>query len=117
VAPVPGRRARLTEDEGCALLKARFEAAGFSITEHHPFQELGLELTLDGFDVERRVGYEYVTTEAGDREEFTPEVLTRLEDALRAGELTLLLVDEAQVDARALDLAAGRFLRRVRAAP
>lgn len=112
---VPVRRARLTEQEGCALLKARFEAAGFTITEHHPFEEHGLELTLDGFDTDQRVGYEYITTEAGDREEFTPEVIATLEGAMRSGDLVLLLVDEADVDARGLDFATEQFLQRAKA--
>ena len=112
---VPVRRARLTEQEGCALLKARFEAAGFAITEHHPFLEHGVEITLDGFDADERVGYEFVTTDAGDREELTPEVLAKLEGALRAGDLALLLIDEADVDAARLDFAIEQFLQRIQA--
>ncbi|MGE0712174.1 MAG: hypothetical protein AB7N76_29805 [Planctomycetota bacterium] len=107
----PVRRARLTEAEGCALLRVRFQEAGYAIQEHAPFEEGGVRVELDGFDPAARVGYEYLTTEAGDREEFTPEVVGALEARMRAGELFLLLVDEQDVDARGLSLAAERFLQ------
>lgn len=106
----PLRRARLTEAEGCALLKVRFSEAGYAIEEHVAFAEGGVEVVLDGFDPLARVGYEYLTTAAGDREEFTPEVVSALEARMRAGELFLFMVDELDVDARGLSLAAERFL-------
>ena len=106
----PVRRARLTEAEGCALLKVRFSEAGYAIQEHVAFEEEGVEVVLDGYDPAARVGYEYLTTEAGDREEFTPEVVAALEARMREGELFLFLIDELDVDARGLSLAAERFL-------
>ena len=72
------------------------------------------EWTLDGYDPAARVGYEYLTTEAGDREEFTPEVLGALHGMVQRGEVYLFLVDELEVDAPGLSLAAERFLTYVK---
>jgi hypothetical protein len=103
----------MTELEGCAVLKARFEAAGCRIIENHPLGEVPIE--LDGWDAERRVGYEWITTEAGDRDEVTPEVVAALEHKMAAGELYVLLVDEYDVDGpEELARAADRFLARLR---
>lgn len=109
----PIARASLTEAEGSALLKVRFEQAGYAIEAPFAFSEEGVDVELDGFDPDRRVGYEFITTEAGDRASFTPEVVAKLEARMEKGELYLLLVDEADVDADALGDAAARFLETV----
>jgi len=68
-------------------------------------------VTLDGFDAARRIGYEYLTTEAGDRAEFTPAVVAALEAKMARGELYLLLVDQrALPGAELLERAATGFL-------
>lgn len=108
------RQARLTEAEGCALLKVRFKEAGFAVQERFQFEEGGISVELDGYDPATRVGYEYLTTEEGDRIEFTPAVMAVLEGLMEKGELFLLLVDEREVDARGLSLAAERFLTYVK---
>jgi hypothetical protein len=108
----------MTETEGCAVLRGRFEAAGLKIVERFPFDEPGLQLKLDGFDPLRRVGYEYVTTEAGDRAEVTPPVLSALEERNRSGDLKILLVDEADIASpEELAWIADRFLQRVLGSP
>lgn len=84
----------MTEAEGCAVLLEEFSAAGLAIVERFPFDEGGVKVELDGWDEARRVGYEYVTEEARDRDEFTPRNVVALEDRMRAGELWVLLVDE-----------------------
>jgi hypothetical protein len=87
-------------------------AAGLSIVDHHPLEIAGRTILLDGYDPARNVGYEYITTEAGDREEITPEVIAELEERMSHGELFLLLVDEGEVsDEAALSRAADHFLR------
>jgi len=106
-------RATLTEAEGRALLEARFREAGFAIVESYRLTEGDLDVELDGFDPDRRVGYEFLTTEAGDRVEFTPAVVAALERRAAAGELSVFLVDEAEVDGPALDRFARRFLQRL----
>src|SRR4051794_18502344 len=54
------------ERAACALLKQRFEAAGFTIEDNRPFDEDGIRFEIDGFDAQHRVGYEYASEEAGD---------------------------------------------------
>ncbi|MCC6559038.1 MAG: hypothetical protein IT372_39445 [Polyangiaceae bacterium] len=106
----------MNEREGCVLLKAVFEAAGLAIEEAYPFAEGDASISLDGFDPARRVGYEYVTTEAGDRREITPEVIAALDARMERGELFVLLVDERDVpDEAALRFAAEGFLGALRA--
>lgn len=106
------RGAALSEAEGREVLKARFEAAGFAIEEDHLLRAAGADVRLDGYDPRARVGYEFITTQAGDRAEFTPAVVAALEAGNRAGAWALLLVDEAEVDANTLAFAADRFLQR-----
>ena len=86
----------MEERAACALLKARFEQAGFRIAEHQSFDENGIRFEIDGFDAERRVGYEYVTEEAGDGWDVDGDVIAALEARRKNGELHILVVDEAQ---------------------
>ncbi len=54
-----------------------------------------------------RVGYEYITREAGDDRQFDPATLDRFEQRMERGELFVLLIDERDaVTADALDAAA-----------
>lgn len=104
----------MTEAEGAARLRELFEAAGYRITERFTFDEDGVFAELDGWDAAARVGYEYITSEAGDRLEFTPTAIAALEARMARGELFVLLVDEHDVDGdAALSAAAAEFLRRV----
>jgi hypothetical protein len=101
----------MQERVACAQLKARFEAAGFHIAENVMFDEDGVRFEIDGFDAEARVGYEYVTDEAGD----SWDVDATVQDALAArrdkGELFVLVVTETEApDAAALDKRAASFL-------
>ena len=101
----------MTERDACALLKARFEQAGYAIAENVPFDEHGIRFEIDGFDAEKRVGYEYVTDEAGDSWDVDGDVVAELDARRAAGELFVLVVAEADApDARSLDQAAGVFL-------
>jgi hypothetical protein len=86
----------MDEHEGCAVLKRRFTAAGLSIQEHYPLREGAVTFHVDGFDPQRRVGYEYITTAAGDRDEITPELVAALEERMGRAELFILLIDEAE---------------------
>lgn len=106
-----GGSGAIDEARGRAILKARFEGAGLAIVSDHPMTLAGRTVHLDGFDPLRRIGFEYITTEAGDRDEITPEVLDDLEARAARGELFVLLVDERQAVADAvLERAADRFL-------
>ena len=101
----------MTEKDACALLKARFQKAGYKITENVAFDEDGVAFEVDGFDAAKRVGYEYVTDEAGDTWDVDSDVVTALEARRDAGELFILVVGEADApDAAALGRAADLFL-------
>ena len=101
----------MREADGRAVLRRCFEARGLTVTEDHRLHEDGVPITLDGFDPSRRVGYEFITTEAGDRDEVTTEVVVELERRMTAGQIAVFLVDEHDVDDEAaLEAAAGRFL-------
>lgn len=105
----------VTEREGTDLLAEIFEAAGLRIQRDYDFREGGVHVSLDGFDPEARIGFEYITTEAGDREELGPAVLAELELRMRAEELVLFLVDEADIpDSATLAAAARDFLALLR---
>jgi hypothetical protein len=106
---------KLSEGEGVRLLREEFLKAGLSIREGEPFEVAGTVLSLDGYDPERRVGFEFVTAEAGDRKAFGEGVVAALERKMENGEAFLLLVDEWDVtDAADLALAARRFLDELR---
>jgi hypothetical protein len=101
----------MTEKDACALLKARFQKAGYKIAENVMFDEDGVAFEVDGFDAAKRVGYEYVTDEAGDTWDVDSDVVAALEARRDAGELFILVVGEADApDAAALGRAADLFL-------
>lgn len=106
----------LTEREGCEVLARCFRGAGLDIVENFLFDEDGVKVSFDGWDAARRVGYEFVTTEAGDRAEFTPQVVAKLEGRMLRGELYVFLIDEKEIMTEAnLTEAAESFLALVRA--
>jgi hypothetical protein len=99
------------ERAACAQLKRRFEAAGFRIKENQTFDEHGVWFEIDGFDAARRVGYEYVTAEAGDGWDVDGDVIAALTERRKAGELYVLVVDEGDApDAASLDQTIDAFL-------
>lgn len=101
----------MREAEGRAVLRRCFEARGLTVNEDHRLHDEGVAITLDGYDPSRRVGYEFITTEAGDRDEVTTEVTIELERRMTAGQIAVFLVDEHDVDdEEALAAAAERFL-------
>jgi hypothetical protein len=101
----------VNEAEGTALLATRFTEAGYAIVQNFHFHEGDIAVDLDGWDAVARVGYEYITSEAGDYLQFDPATLERFEARMEKGELAVLLVDEHDVvTAEALDAAARGFL-------
>jgi hypothetical protein len=101
----------MQETAACAVLKARFEAAGFHIVENQMFEEEGIRFEMDGFDPDRRVGYEYVTEEAGDGWDVDEAVIAALAKRKAKGELFVLVIGEADApDAKALAAKADAFL-------
>jgi hypothetical protein len=101
----------MDERKACAVLKARFEKAGYTIEENQPFDEGGVQFEIDGFDSERRVGYEYITEEAGDGWDVDGAVIAALDARRKAGELHVLVVDERDApDDASLGAAIDAFL-------
>lgn len=88
----------IDEAGGRRILRRVFSDAGFQIEEDFPLQVLGTVILLDGYDPGRRVGYEYVTTEAGDRRNIDQQVLAELDRMNEEGLLYLLLLDEQLID-------------------
>ncbi|HND12026.1 MAG TPA: hypothetical protein PKL17_03015 [Pseudomonadota bacterium] len=87
----------LTESQGSAVLRESFLAAGYNIHDNVPFSEDGVAFHVDGFDPVARVGFEFITTEAGDRTELSQETIAKIEQRIARGELFILLVDEYDV--------------------
>lgn len=101
----------MTEAQGRALLHGLFTEAGYAIVEDFRFDEDGVAVDLDGWDAAARVGYEYITREAGDDKQFDEATLSRFEERMDRGELFVLLVDEtAAVTESALAEAGRGFL-------
>jgi hypothetical protein len=111
-----GYHPRVDERAACALLKQRFEAAGFTIEDNRPFDEGGIRFEIDGFDPHRRVGYEYLTEEAGDSWDVDEAVIAALEERRKRGDLHILIIDESHApDPASLATAADAFLADLRA--
>ena len=91
----------MTERDACAVLKQRFEAAGLRIEENLPFEDGDIRFEIDGFDAAKRVGYEYVTEEAGDSWDVDGEVVAALAARREQGDLHVLVVSEAEAPDRA----------------
>ena len=105
----------MEERAACALLKQRFEAAGFTIEDNRLFDEDGVRFEIDGFDAQHRVGYEYLTEEAGDSWDVDESVIAALEERRKRGELYVLIVREADApDAGSLGRATDLFLTELR---
>jgi hypothetical protein len=105
----------MEERIACALLKQKFEAAGFFIEENQPFDEAGVRFDMDGFDSKCRVGYEYVTREAGDDWDVDGAVITALEERMKKGELYVLVIDETNApDENALYKAVNVFMKELK---
>jgi hypothetical protein len=105
----------MEERKACALLRSRFEAAGFRIQENRPFEEAGVRFDIDGFDPQHRVGYEYVTAEAGDGWDVDADVIAALHGRMQRGELYVLVVDETKApDEPAIDALIEAFFAELR---
>jgi hypothetical protein len=102
------------EDEGCEVLGAVFRERGYACARAVEFAEGGVVFNADGWDPVARVGFEYLTSGAGDRKDLTSAELEELAARMERGELFVLLIDESEVDgAETLRWAAHRFLDEV----
>lgn len=102
------------EAEGCEILQAVFTARGYNVQRDVSFAEADVSFDADGWDPAARVGFEYLTSEAGDRDDLTQDEMAALAARMERGELYFLIVDERDVDApETLRWAADRFLDEV----
>lgn len=101
----------MEERKASEHLKRRFEQAGFRIAESVDFNEHGLRFDLDGYDADAKVGYEYVTDEAGDGWDVDEAVIGKLTELRQSGGLHILVIDENEAkDVASLDRLADEFL-------
>lgn len=84
----------MREAEAAAMMRARFEAAGFAIETNVMLEHGDLRFEIDGYDRRHRVGYEYLTEEAGDSWDVDDAVVGELAARRRRGELFILIIDE-----------------------
>ena len=104
----------LREEEGCQILAEVFAARGFPVVRDVPFDEDGVAFDIDGWNAEHRVGFEYRTSEAGDKDDLTLDELALLAERMEAGELFLFVIDDTSIEAAAdLRAYAGAFLDEV----
>jgi hypothetical protein len=105
----------IDEKQGRAVLKGAFEKAGYTIEEDFPFRVASSVINLDGYDPARRVGYEYITTAAGDRGDLNDNVLEELNQLNEEGLVQILLVDEHYISSEDdLRIACEEYLGHVR---
>lgn len=106
--------AMLGEAEGCEILHAVFRGRGYRTRADVEFAEDDVAFNADGWDPDARVGFEYLSSEAGDRKDLSPDEMARLAARMDRGELFFFIIDEAEVpDAATLRWAAERFLDEV----
>ncbi len=107
----------MDERKAAALLKKRFEAAGCKIEENRQLDEAGVRFEIDGYDPATKVGYEYVTEEAGDSWDVDGEVIAKLDAARDDGALYIFVIDEGDApDDASLGKAADAFLAELKEA-
>ena len=104
----------IREAEGCAILARVFESRGYRIARDVGLEIGEVEFTADGWDAEAKVGFEYMTREAGDHIDLKPDEVTLLGQRMERGELFLLIIDESRIEiADDLEYAASSFLDEV----
>ena len=87
----------IDEVQGRRVLMKSFQDAGYTIEEVFAFRIAGSVIYLDGYDPVKRVGYEYITTAAGDRADLNEVVLEELNQLNEEGLVHILLIDEQYV--------------------
>lgn len=86
------------EAEGCEILQSVFAARGYPVLRDVAFAEGGVTFDADGWEPAARVGFEYLTSEAGDHEDLTADEMAELAARMDRGELFFLILDAVEVD-------------------
>jgi hypothetical protein len=100
--------APVSEAEARTILAARFRAAGFRVRHDVRVAGNGFELTVDGYDPESRVGFEYIAPDERDTD------LVAEERAHLAREPTYRILILDPMSAPAVEAHADAFLAGVR---
>jgi hypothetical protein len=104
----------INEQEGCDILERVFRARGYDVARNVLFAEGSVEFHADGWDAKKRVGFEYLTSEAADHDDLTSDEYAALSAQMLAGALHFFIVDEVEVEDEAeLVQAATKFLDEV----
>ena len=104
----------LSETEGCDLLARLFRARGYAIARNLLFREYGVEFHVDGWDAQKRVGFEFLSSEDDDHDDLNLAEYQTLVAAEQRGELALFIIDEVEpLSAADLALQANEFLDEV----
>jgi hypothetical protein len=104
----------LSETEGCDLLARLFRARGYAIARNLLFREYGVEFHVDGWDAQKRVGFEFLSSEDDDHDDLNLAEYQTLAAAEQRGELALFIIDEVEpLSAADLALQANEFLDEV----
>jgi len=99
----------MSESSARSALAARFRAAGFRILYDVSVSVPGAELTVDGYDPAKKVGFEYVA-----REEINTDLTSSERGALAGHSQHRLLIVDAMA-AEKLDSLAIAFLQKLKA--
>jgi hypothetical protein len=91
----------LREDQGCQILAGVFAARGYPVKRDVPFAEGKVSFEIDGFNAEHRVGFEFRTDEAGDKDDLDDDELLELARRMEANELFIFVIDDVSVDSEA----------------
>jgi hypothetical protein len=104
----------LSETEGCDLLARLFRARGYAVARNLLFREYGVEFHVDGWDAQKRVGFEFLSSEDDDHDDLDLAEYQTLSAAQQRGELALFIIDEVEpLSAADLALQANEFLDEV----
>jgi hypothetical protein len=96
----PERSALLDESAARAILAAEFRRAGLRILRDQKIAVAGGEVTLDGYDPERQIGYEYIAAEETGID-LSAEERRALEHQALPAVLIIDATDEAELRRRA----------------
>ena len=104
----------LSEAAGCAILADVFRRRGYAIADNVDFHEGDVAFNIDGWDAAARVGFEYRSSQADDKDDLEDAELITLARRMELGELYIFIIDDDGVESEAeLREFAGRFLDEV----
>lgn len=89
-------RSPLSEANAVPILTRLFKRAGYTITNNIRVTLGNVEVTLDGWDEQSRVGFEYLTSEHNDHLDLSLEEFQELAAAQSENKYHILVLDEVE---------------------